>query len=581
MLTSPPPGGHTPAAPPRTAPDGPVHAPWRSDRVAGAPWLLLALAAGLALFLGKSFCVDEPMYLWNARQIAAEPGDFFGLDVNWFGRRTPMPVAMMNPPLFAYYLAGATRLVGSSELAVHAVLLVFPLAAALGIASLARRLHADPAIALLATAATPAFVVSGSSAMSDMMMLALWVWAVDQWLSGVREKRGAALLRSGALIAGAVLAKFYGIALVPLLASHALATRASGRSLPVAPLLASLAIPLAVLFGYERLTSALYGAPHFASAMAYAERASLLRFAPLGSALIGLAFAGGCFVSALCFAPLLWSWRAIAAGLALGAAGTALIVARPELGGSTFRGSGLGLGPAALVQVAVLAAGGLGILALAALDLLHRRDADALLLALWVAGTFALAAFLTWSESARANLPMAPAVGLLIARRLAGRTIRSRRAVAAAALASLALAVAVAHADARLADSAREAAAQIADRYGAREGRLWFLGHWGFQYYLEEHGGVPVDARRSQLHPGDVIAIPSNNSGVFSLPIGRLQPLEMIEVPASSWLATMGAEVGAGLYSSVWGPLPWAFGEVPPERYAIFAVREPIEFPLR
>src|SRR5262245_60458106 len=298
MLTSPEPGGHTPAAPLRTAPDRPARAPWRSEFVAGAPWLALAVAAGLALFLGTAFRVDEPLYLWIARRIAAEPGDFFGLEVNWFGHAMPMPRAMMNPPLFAFYLAAAMRLVGSGEIAVHAALLVFPLAAALGTASLARRLRADPATALLATAATPAFVVSGSNAMSDMVMLALWVWAVDQWVLGVREPRGAALLRSGALVAGAVLAKFYGIALVPLLACHALVTRASGRSVPVAPLLASLAIPLAVLFGYERLTSALYGAPHFASAMAYAGGARSVRgFAPLGSALVGLAFAGGCFAS--------------------------------------------------------------------------------------------------------------------------------------------------------------------------------------------------------------------------------------------------------------------------------------------
>src|SRR5262249_6416062 len=255
-------------------------------------------------------------------------------------------------------------------------------------------------------------------------------------------------------------------------------------SLPVAPLLASLAIPLAVLFGYERLTSALYGAPHFASAMAYARWArSVLGFAPLGSALVGLAFAGGCFVSALCFAPLLWSWREIGAGLALGAAGTALVVARPDLGGSVFRGSGPGLGPAALVQGAGLAAGGPRIPALAPLAPLRCRDADALLLALWVAGTFALAAFLTWSESARATLPMAPAVGLLIARRLAARARRPRGAVAAATVASLALAIAVAHADARLANSARDAAAQIADRYGGREGHPRLLRHRGLPHH--------------------------------------------------------------------------------------------------
>jgi hypothetical protein len=31
----------------------------------------------------------------------------------------------------------------------------------------------------------------------------------------------------------------------------------------------------------------------------------------------------------------------------------------------------------------------------------------------------------------------------------------------------------------------------------------------------------------------------------------------------------MSQPLGAGFYASVWGPLPFAFGEVPPERYLI------------
>jgi hypothetical protein len=551
-----------------------------SRGTAPTSWAALAVAASLALFLAKAFHIDEPLFLWTARQIAAAPGDFFGFELNWFGYRTPMPTAMMNPPLLGYYLAATQQLLGSSEIAVHAAMLVFPLAAAVGTASIARRMGTDPATALVATAATPAFLASGTSAMSDMMMLAFWVWAVDQWILGVREARTAALLRSGMLVAGATIAKYFGIALIPLLAAHALAARRSGNAPPVLPLLAAVAIPLTTLLVYERVTGDLYGAPHFASAMAYAGRTrSLLAFSPLGSALVGLTFAGGCLASALCFAPLLWSWRAIAAGLALGAMATALVAARPELGGSPFLMPGE-LGGLLLVQVAVLAAAGASILVLASLDLLRSRDAEAILLALWVTGTFAFAAFLTWSNSARVNLPMAPALGLLVARRLASRPV-TRGSVGGAALASLVLALGVTYADARLAGSAREAAERIADRYGGGEGRLWFFGHWGFQYYLEERGGRAIDVQRSRLLPGDVVAIPSNNSNVFSLPRKRAEQLETIEVAVPRWLTPMNVVLGAGFYSSVFGPLPWAFGAVPAERYEIFAVRRPIQFPPR
>jgi len=209
------------------------------------------------------------------------------------------------------------------------------------------------------------------------------------------------------------------------------------------------------------------------------------------------------------------------------------------------------------------------------------RDAESVLLALWVAGTLAFASFLTWSNSGRVNLPMAPALDLLVARRLASRPVRARNSAAAAALASLALAVGVAQSDAQLAKSAREAAGRIADRFGSGEGRLWFLGHWGFQYYLEERGGRAGDVKRSELLPGDVVAIPSNNANVFGLPADRLERLQTIEIQGPRGLASMSPVVGAGFYSSAWGPLPFAFGAVPAERYAIYTVREPIRLSLR
>ena len=39
----------------------------------------------LVPFLGKAFHVDDPLFLWTARQIIEKPGDFFGTTVNWLG----------------------------------------------------------------------------------------------------------------------------------------------------------------------------------------------------------------------------------------------------------------------------------------------------------------------------------------------------------------------------------------------------------------------------------------------------------------------------------------------------------------
>jgi hypothetical protein len=49
------------------------------------------------------------------------------------------------------------------------------------------------------------------------------------------------------------------------------------------------------------------------------------------------------------------------------------------------------------------------------------------------------------------------------------------------------------------------------------------------------------------------------------------KPIDAIDVPLP-WLATMNLQVGAGFYADVFGPLPFAFGRVPPERFTVYKV---------
>ena len=103
----------------------------------------------------------------------------------------------LNPPLASYYAALVIVLGGSSEVVLHTAFLVFPLLVVLGILALARQLEVDGPTAALAAALTPGFLVSSTNVMSDIMMLAFWVWAIDQWMRGVRETRAAPLVRGG------------------------------------------------------------------------------------------------------------------------------------------------------------------------------------------------------------------------------------------------------------------------------------------------------------------------------------------------------------------------------------------------
>jgi hypothetical protein len=92
---------------------------------------------------------------------------------------------------------------------------------------------------------------------------------------------------------------------------------------------------------------------------------------------------------------------------------------------------------------------------------------------------------------------------------------------------------------------------------------------------MESLGAKPFDEKRTKVKEDDIIVIPANNSNI-SPPRRDIKPrlrrLEDKELNSCRWLGTMQQSLGAGFYSDVWGPLPFVFGSVPPEKYMVFSV---------
>jgi hypothetical protein len=225
-------------------------------------------------------------------------------------------------------------------------------------------------------------------------------------------------------------------------------------------------------------------------------------------------------------------------------------------------------------QTVFWAVGGLSVLALAVTDFLKRRDAQASLLALWIFGTFLFAAFFNWTVNGRSILPLAPAVGILLARRLGGKTLDGRkiwtRGVAISFAISAALAYCVAQSDFLLAVAVRQSARETFARYGGDRSAFWYQGHWGFQYYMDLAGANGLDLKHPEIKTGDTLAIPVHNSFNAEPKPETASVREVISVQGPQWLTTWSENVGAGFYSSVPGPLPFAFGHVPPEYVVVY-----------
>lgn len=543
--------------------------------------LLLLTLAALGPFVAKPFNMDDPLFLWAAKHIQTHPGNPYDFMVNWYGKPDPMWDVTKNPPLTCYYLALAASLFGWSEIALHCAFLVPAAAAILGTYRLARQFCDRPLFAAITTLFMPVFLVCGTSVMCDTMMLAFWVWAVVFWVEGMAKQDYGRLAGSAGLMALAAGTKYFGICLVPLLAGYSLM-----KQRRIGWWAACLLIPIACMMAYQWVTFRLYGKGLLADAASYATNEKHLGLSQIPiSGLTGLAFAGGCAAAATLLAPWVWRGRT----LMIFSAGT-VVLALAVFAGEAWRkqyaflpGSSRGWVEAEVIFWAV---GGVSVLGLAAADAWRRRDAGAYLLAAWIWGTFLFASFINWTVNGRSLLPMTPAVAILLARRLGpkisankkgARATGAREATVWPVAVAAALALSVTVADYNSAWIARQSARETYAKYGHDPGTLWFLGHWGWQYYLEQLGALALTTGRPPPPNGDVLAITDNNTNM-SPPNKRLARLrEILPIGSAQWLAASSADLGAGFYSSNFGPAPFAFGDAPPGKVYVFVIGPPPE----
>lgn len=538
--------------------------------------ILVALTLACLLpFVGKAFNIDDPMYLWAAEHILAHPLDFYGFAVNWEGYSMPMPVVMKNPPGVSYYIAGASLVTGMGEVGLHIAFLLQAVAVSLGTYFLARRFTSYAVLAALATVLTPVYLVSGTTLMADMLTLAFWVWAVYFWVRGLDTGAAASLAASGLLVAAATLTKYPGMSLIPLLLAYALISRR--RFALWAPWIA---LPVVLLALYQWATYEMYGQGLLFAAASYAgEIRQKVSSGFLLKGALGLSFAGGSYITALFFAPFIWRGRILAAMAALPAVFFLILMKAGGLPVLEFTGPDGAAGWWLAAQAAVFMLAGVNLLALPLTDTARRRDLPSMLLLLWVLGTFVFSAFVNWAVNVRTMMPMAPAVGILIARGLEDRWAGRVKLIAWAPLIpALFVSLMVTLADYSLAHAARHAAQSIYARYSVQTGKsgsgLWFQGHWGFQHYVERAGGRIIDWKASRIRQGDIVVIPVNNYDIDILPMGSLAFVEQVDIPLFSGAATMYEPAGAAFYSSRGGPLPYAFGRVFEDTYLIMYAKE-------
>jgi len=155
-------------------------------------WVLTLTFLCLVPFANKAYHIDDTLFIRVAEQIQKHPFDFYGFWMNWFGKTEPIMATFDNPPMTCYYIAFVALVGGWSEPVLHLAFIVPALAAAWGTFWLALRFGSRPFLASTIAVLTPVFVISGTTVMCDMMLLAFWVWSIALFEKAL-ERNNAAL----------------------------------------------------------------------------------------------------------------------------------------------------------------------------------------------------------------------------------------------------------------------------------------------------------------------------------------------------------------------------------------------------
>lgn len=454
--------------------------------------LLYTLAAS-----ARPLHADEPFTVYTARQIAHAPCDPYGFEIFWWQWPQPAYEDLLNP-VVAYWNAGGMALFGDDPFVWKLWLLPFAALFAWAFLALARRFA--PGLAwplLLATVFGPALLPS-LNLMQDVPALALGLTALVLYLRAEDSGSVAGALVAGLVAGLAVQTKYTALAVVGAIAVHAVLWRR-----PRAGLLA-VGTALAVAAGWELAMTLRYGEGMLVSTwnlpQTFVPRAELpAALIPLAGAtlpgigLLGLGVAGlgarGVRLLALAvlagLVALLWlPWHAplwLGTGLLVwaGVAGAAWRVQRGEATGSLLRW-------------------------------IDARRVP-LFFILWIAGELVQYVLVSPFPAVRRMLALCVAATLLVGHAASRSRWRDRLPLASLVALQVLLGIVVQGVDVLEARAGRAGAREAALRIQAQDpgARIWFVGHWGFQFYAEEAGMRPLIPDYTEVRRGDWLVTPT------------------------------------------------------------------------
>jgi 4-amino-4-deoxy-L-arabinose transferase-like glycosyltransferase len=504
----------------------------------------VVVLALLLPFINKPFNVDDPFYLKVAQQIIKDPLHPYSFAINWSGelRDVWQKREATFPPLVPFYIAAIVKFFGEKEWVLHLFFLVFPFTAAVAMYSLSKRFVRSPLLAALLLIATPSFLVSATSIMLDIPLLALMLASLSFFLYGV-DKESKGMAAAGAVLCGlALLTKYSAFLLLPLLA---LAAFTGGRKRYAWFLLLPMAFFLCWC-GHNLLV--------YRELQIFAASKNVGMGISPHKALAFCTFFSGCLVF-----PVMSLFVAGRKRLCLTAAPAAVVI---PLGFLLFGRVMPALQFALLVTATLVFV----------LRVIARGLAVDYFIRWWFIAALLMVVLLEPWMSGRYLLLLLPPSVLCFTRMIEGFAGEKRRIVAVACIAvTFACGIAFSAADFAWANVYPAMADYVQER-GFRPG--CFIGHFGFQYYMEKAGLTALEVGNTVDCKGYLVAarIPDPQRPGQELCL-RLQTVEERSADSKYPLRLMDQRHGAGFYSSFWGIFPFCVSTAPLDDFVIYTIK--------
>jgi len=522
-------------------------------------WLLVFWCFATYWNIGKAFHIDDTAHLQIAQWIERNPFHPMSGWVNWTSEAVPISTAN-QPHLYFYLMAGWAHLFGYSEIAIHSLMALFTLWAICAFYRLAALVDRDRALYVTALFSLSAAFVVGQNSMVDVPLIAVWLEFYHVLLNPrYADKKKYAI--AAVLCAIGLLIKYTSLLLVPAMVIHIVLARKYKSA-------GWILIPAATLLLWSAFNIYDYGEIHILNRPRLLKTPltywtySVTWIVGLGAMLPFAVF--GFYAqlkqSASTAAKMIWS---ILCGLTLLAPAVVLLSAVKNIA----------VVNSALFFSCVLS--GIGVLCMCCQTVKkqkteneneNKNDGNSIqwLLLYWMGSSFLFIVFFAPFMAVRHVLLAMPAVLLLIYPQVA-RTSN----IAKLYWISIALTVfnttLLAKADAWYAGIYKTNAAQIV-QYLSLDVPIWFVGHWGWQWYAQQ-SGMKFLSNSERPNIGDYLVVPLNIIG-GDVP-DRLEVLELqtVKIERTYWFQHY-----ANIYFYVSPGLPWGYSNGAVETFKLYRV---------